>query len=234
MGPLLGVCPRPPGSLPAGLTLESEPSHLRPETAAAHLDHTPRTVCRPPAGPCKGPPASPRHAHLCLCPRVQVSLSLPSLGAAPGAWGQRHRCPGWGGVRLTGSWRCQNWPAELPAGLLDTVTQAGRSHVVPVAGVCPGATSCRPRWLWTPGRAPYLGRVPPSGGGGAGPALWPQGSSAPPANPTPGPGLAPGLLRLPVSPPPWGCQSPQPRCPGLRQGDSVRPWPASPLRGRAG
>ena len=59
MGPLLGICPRPPGSLPAGLTLESEPSHLRPETAAAHLVHIPRTVYGAPSGPCKGPPTPP-------------------------------------------------------------------------------------------------------------------------------------------------------------------------------
>lgn len=156
----------------------------------------------------QGSPRTPRVTRTCASvPVSRYPLSLPSPGAAPGAWGQRRGCPGWGGVRLTGSWRCQNWPAELPAGLLDTVTQAGRSHVVPVAGVCPGATSC-PRWLWTPGRAPYLGRVPPSGGGGAGPALWPQGSSAPPANPTPGPGLASRSAHLhgvPVTPAtlPW-------------------------------
>ena len=126
-----------------------------------------------------------------------MSLGLPSPGAALGAWGQRRGCPGWGGVRLTGSWRCQNRPAKLPAGFLDTVTQAGHSHAVPVAGACPGATSCWPRWLWTPGGVPYLGRVPPSIGGGAGPALRPQGSSAPP----------------PHGPRTWSCPGSRPAAP---------------------
>lgn len=96
VGPLLGVCPRPPGSLPAGLTLESEPSHLRPETAAAHLDHTPRTVCRPPAGPCKGPPAPPTsRAPVPLSPRPGIPQSAQP-GRRPRGLGTASSVPGVG------------------------------------------------------------------------------------------------------------------------------------------
>ena len=124
MGPLLGICPRPPGSLPAGLTLESEPSHLRPETAAAHLVHIPRTVYGAPSGPCKGPPTPPvsrapvppspypcvpRSAQPWRCPRGLGTaswvpgvergspdrvLEVPELASKAASWVPGHSDPG--------------------------------------------------------------------------------------------------------------------------------------------
>lgn len=76
-GPLLGICPRPPGSLPAGLTLESEPSHLRPETAAAHPVHIPRTVYGAPAPH----PCVPRSAQPWRRPRgLGTASGVPGVG----------------------------------------------------------------------------------------------------------------------------------------------------------
>ena len=111
------------------------------------------------------------------------------------------------------------------------MTQAGHSHAVPVARACPGATSCWPRWLWTPGGAPYWqgaaqhrwwSRPSPAATGQLCAPHGPRAWSCPGSRPAAPPG----------QPTPWGRQSPQPCCSGWWQGDSAHLWPASPSQGQ--
>lgn len=149
LGASPGSCSHLPGSLPAGLRPESGPSHLGPETAAADPDRGLRTLCgRPPQGLSGGPRP---HPHRCVRTCASIPpLSVPSSGATSGQaggpcsgpvprgpGGQCRGCPETGGV----SHRRQSWLGKVPAGLLDTATQAGPL----TCGTCGWSVSRGPR-----------------------------------------------------------------------------------------
>lgn len=132
--PETGVRTKPPGA---------RNSRCRPRPRPQDAVRT------PPAGAEQGsPPTSPQmRAHLCVHPAPQCAQLWCHLrpgwrpllrGPAPrGPGGQCRGCPETGGV----SHRWQSWLGKVPAGLLDTATQAGPL----TCGTCGWSVSRGPR-----------------------------------------------------------------------------------------